>query len=136
MISTFDIESILYDILNVNSLKSIITGSIYKSDDRPLNSQLEDIEVNTISLSQEPYPQEGVSNINIYVKDIEVNLDGIQQIKANKTRLKLISEKVKELILQDKTCIKIDLENIVNDSEIKQHFVNLRLSYTIYEKTI
>ena len=137
MISTFDIETIIYDVLNVASLKSIISGDVYKSDDRPLNSDKEDIEINTIALTQEPYPQQGISNINIYVPDMEVSIDGKQQLKANKARLKAISDKVKELILSyRKVCFMIDLENIVKDSDIKQHFVNIRLSYNYYEKTI
>ena len=137
MISTFDIETIIYDILNVASLKNIISGDVYKSDDRPLNSDKEDIEINTIALTQEPYPQEGISNINIYVPDMEVNIEGKNQLKANKARLKTISDKVKELILSDrKVCFMIDLENLVKDSDIKQHFVNIRLSYNYYEKTI
>ncbi len=137
MIDTFDIETIIWDILDVPSLKNLISGGVYKSNDRPLNSDKEDVEVNTIALTQEPYPQEGVSNINIYVPDMEISIGGIQQLKANKTRLKAISEKVKELILADrKVCFKIDLENVVRDPNIGQHFVNIRLSYNYYEKTI
>ena len=66
---------------------------------------------------------------------MEVSIDGKQQLKANKARLKTISDKVKELILLDKkVCFMIDLENIVKDIDIKQHFVNIRLSYSYYEK--
>lgn len=139
MISTFDIETILYDILNVASLKSIISGDIYKSDDRPLNSDKEDIEINTIALTQEPYPQQGISNINIYVPDMEVSIDSKQQLKANKARLKLILEKVKLLLSNTKAkdiMIQIDSENIIPDKDIKQHFVNLRIKYFYYEKEI
>ncbi len=139
MISVIDIESIIYDILNVPSLTGLISGDVYTSGDRPTNSDKEDVEINTITLTQEPYPQEGVSNINIYVPDIVVNLDGEQQQKANKTRLKLILEKVKSLLSNTKAkhvMIQIESENIIPDKDIKQHFVNLRIKYFYYEKEI
>ena len=104
-----------------------------------MNSDKEDVEINTITLIQEPYPQEGVSNINIYVPDIVVNLDGEQQQKANKTRLKLILEKVKSLVSNTKAkhvMIQIESENIIQDKDIKQYFVNLRIKYFYYEKEI
>jgi hypothetical protein len=139
MISVIDIESVIYDILNVPSLKGLISGDVYTSGDRPTNSGKEDVEINTIALTQEPYPQEGVSNINIYVPDIVVNLDGEQQQKADKTRLKLILEKVKSLLSNTKAkhvMIQIESENIIQDKDIQQHFVNLRITYFYYEKEI
>ena len=117
MISVIDIESIIYDILNVPSLKGLISGDVYTSGDRPTNSGKEDVEINTIALTQEPYPQEGVSNINIYVPDITVNINGEQQLKADKTRLKLILEKAKSLLSNTKAkhvMIQIDSENIIS----------------------
>jgi len=137
IISTLDIENIVYDILNVPSLTGVITGDVYLSDDRPLNSQLEDVEINTITMTQEPYPQEGVMNVNIYVPDMALSIGGVNQYKPNKSRLKTIIEIVKELIVnQTNKYISLNITNelMLSERSIRQSFINLRIEFIYYEK--
>lgn len=137
IISTLDIENIVYDILNVPSLTGVMTGDVYLSDDRPLNSQLEDVEINTITMTQEPYPQQGVMNVNIYVPDMALAIGGVNQYKPNKSRLKIIIEIVKELIVnQTNKYISLNITNelMLSERSIRQSFINLRIEFIYYEK--
>ena len=67
MKTSFDINTIVYRILNVQTVKNAISGDIYKGDDRPDDSTDEDIVINTISLTQDFLPQIATSNVNVYV---------------------------------------------------------------------
>lgn len=130
----FDTDSILYGILSKSPVKNAISGSIYVGDDRPDDSEDEDIVVNSIDLTQDYLPQIGTSNVNVYVKDTPKKIKGKQQMKANRTRLKALSEKtmtaLRGAIVPG---LKFTIENqaILAESSIKQHFVNIRISWNI-----
>lgn len=136
MISILEIEHIIFDFLNVPSLTTLITGDVYLSDDRPLNSGLEDVEINTIAMTQEPYPQEGVMNLNIYVPDMAVSIGGVNQYKSNKNRLQAIIEVVKGLINEQSNknlALTITNELLISEKSIRQSFINLRIEFIYYE---
>lgn len=130
----FDTDSILYGILSKSPVKNAISGSIYVGDDRPDDSEDEDIVVNSIDLTQDYLPQIGTSNVNIYVKDTPKKIKGKQQMKANRTRLKALSEKTMTVLRGAIVPgLKFTIENqaILAESSIKQHFVNIRISWNI-----
>lgn len=130
----FDTDSILYGILSKSPVKNAISGSIYVGDDRPDDSEDEDIVVNSIDLTQDYLPQIGTSNVNIYVKDTPKKIKGKQQMKANRTRLKALSEKTMNVLRGAIVPgLKFTIENqaILAESSIKQHFVNIRISWNI-----
>lgn len=130
----FDTDSILYGILSKSPVKNAISGSIYVGDDRPDDSEDEDIVVNSIDLTQDYLPQIGTSNVNIYVKDTPKKIKGKQQMKANRTRLKALSEKTMNALRGAIVPgLKFTIENqaILAESSIKQHFVNIRISWNI-----
>lgn len=135
MKQTYDIESILFGLLkNSIDLTSSLSGGIYVGQ-RPLNSKKEDIVINTIALSQEFAPQIGTSNVNIHVLDIDAKLDGIAQKVENRKRLSEISAVVLSVLRSSKIIgLKISIENQVTIAEpdINQHFVNLRLTWSIH----
>ena len=76
MKTTFDTDSILFRLLNGSPLKTEINGGIYCGDDRPENSELEDVCINSIDLTQDYLPQLGTSNVNIYVSDTTKKIAG------------------------------------------------------------
>ena len=81
MKTSFDIDTIVFRMLNVPTVKNAISGGIYKGDDRPEDSQDEDICINTISSTQDFLPQIATSNVNIYVADVPKKVKGKSMMK-------------------------------------------------------
>lgn len=134
MKTTFDIESILFQILNNSDVKSEITGGIYFAGDRPIDSEKEDIVINTITLTQDFLPQLGNSNVNIYVKDMIVKIENRNQTKANRVRLKELADEVIDVLrysIVKGLTITVTHQTLMRDMDINQHFINLRLSWNI-----
>lgn len=134
MKQVFDTDSILFGILNNSPVKNAISGSIYTGDDRPDDSDEEDIVINSIDLTQDYHPQIGTSNVNIYVKDMPVQIGGKQQIKANRTRLKALSKRVLEVLRAARVpglMFTIDNQAFLPEKSVQQHYVNLRISWNI-----
>ena len=135
MKQTFDTDAFLFGILKgTAAITSGITGGVYAGQ-RPLNSELEDITINTIALTQEFEPQLGTSNINIHVADQSVTIATAQQKMANRTRLKEISELVLEAIRSSKiTGVGYTIENqtMIQEVETEQHYVNIRINWFIH----
>lgn len=131
MKTVFDTDAILFGLLNG---KTSIQGGVYVGDDRPEDSTDEDIVVNTIDLSQDYLPQIGTSNINIYTQDTSKKIKGKIQVSANRTRLKVLTNEVMEIIRKANiTGLKAIASNIVvmNEPATKQHFVNIRIDWNI-----
>jgi len=135
MKQTFDTDAILYGILMTSPVKNAISGNIYVGNDRPDDSQDEDIVVNSIDLTQDHLPQIGTSNVNIYVPDMIVNIGNKQQTKSNRARLKILSEmaikSLREAIVEG-LVFTIDSQTILTETSVKQHFTNIRLSWNIH----
>ncbi len=121
MKQTFDTDSILFGILKNAPVKNAISGGIYVGDDRPDDSEDEDIVVNSIYLTQDYHPQIGTSNVNIYVSD-------------NRVRLKALSAKAMDALRNAKVpglLFTIESQNVLAEPNSKQHFVNIRISWNI-----
>lgn len=135
MIQTFDTDAILYKLLNGStSVKSLISGGIYVRK-RPDGSELQDIVVNTIALSQEYEPQIGTSNINIHVSDLTVTAAGKQQKMPNIEKMKTISANVLELVRSTKIAglaMVVENQTTIQEPEINQHYVNIRINWFIH----
>lgn len=134
MKQTFDTDSILFGILKKSPVKNAISGNIYVGDDRPDDSQDEDIVVNSIDLTQDYLPQIGTSNVNIYVPDMITSIGGKQQMKSNRVRLKALSEKAMNALRSASVpglLFSIESQNVLAEPNTKQHFVNIRISWNI-----
>jgi hypothetical protein len=134
MKTTFDTDAILFSLLRESPVSAAISGGIYVSDDRPDDSTKEDVVVNSIDLTQDYLPQIGTSNVNIYVPDKNVKIGGKQQLQANRTRLKKLSEMAIETLRgANITGLKIILGNqtVLDEPSVKQHFVNIRVDWNI-----
>lgn len=138
MITTIDINRILFRILNQAKAELKLSGGIYKNDDRQVNSVLEDITINTIDLSVDYAPQIATSNVNVHVPDIEVVIDGTPQRKTNEPRLKELSDIVIRLI--NGTHIpgaghRTGSQTLLKDADASfQHYVNIRVNWSIHEE--
>lgn len=136
MKTSIDFDSILFKLLNDSDLKSAtgLTGGIYPQDDRPDNSILEDVLLNTISSEQDALPQIASSNVNIYVADTDKTINGAKQKKTNRTRLKVLTAKVMDILRNaeiDGMKIVPTGQTILPESSIKQHYANIRIDWNV-----
>src|SRR5574344_320744 len=132
MKTSFDIDSILFRLLNQSDVKTAITGGIYNQDDRPDDSTSEDVLINTITLTQDYLPQIATSNVNLYVPDMNVRIKGKEQMKSDRNRLKVLTDKVLTVIRgANITGLKIipESQTTLAEPSIKQHYVNIRISW-------
>lgn len=134
---TYDTDTMLANILKGDGVvTSTITGGIYSGDDaRPDNSTKEDIAINTIDLTQEYLPQLGVSNVNIHVPDITVRINGVDQTKANRARLKQLTELVVKTLKAANipgVSLVVTNQKELAQTEISQHFVNIRIDWVLH----
>ena len=131
MKTSFDTDAILFQLLNG---KTSINGGVYTNDDRPENSEKEDIVVNTIDLSQDSFPQIGTSNVNIYVPDSTKRIKGKEQIVANRIRMKSLTNEIIAILRKaNVNGLKLIPGNMstMYEPRIKQHFVNIRIYWNI-----
>lgn len=103
--------------------------------ERPDGSVKEDIVVNTITLTQESLPQLGTSNVNIHVPDMDVKISGIPQKKANRPRLKALTTIVLSVLTSARVAglkFRVTTQTTIAEPELSQHFVNLRIEWSIH----
>ncbi|WP_276965264.1 hypothetical protein [Bacteroides graminisolvens] len=135
MKQTFDTDSILYQILNGSpAILSAISGGVY-IDERPDGSEAEDIVVNTIDLTQDNPPQLGTSNVNIHVSDKNVQINGIQQKKKDRERLKSLTTIVLDVLKSAKVeglSLVTAAQTTIKEPTINQHYVNIRVDWVIH----
>lgn len=136
MKQTFDTNEILFQILKGSgAITSAISGVVYV-DPRPLNSEKEDIVINTIALTQDSEPQIGTSNINIHVPDKTVSIGAVQQKVTDNARLKVISGLVLDAIraakVQGLSMVIETQSNPLPEAEINQHYINIRINWNIH----
>jgi hypothetical protein len=130
MKTSLDQDTEIYKLLNVPAITSVITGGIYKGR-RPADSELEDIVINTITTG-DGTRQFGVSNVNIYVKDIQATIAGKQQFLMNTARLITLTNLAKPLLEEtdgDDFALWIESTRPAAEPEINQHFINIRIEF-------
>lgn len=126
--TTSDVINDVIALIKASQLKSVVNGSIYKSQNRPIGSKTEDIVVNCIASSFEQV-QEFSVNVNIFVPRIEA--DGANVYLQDTARIAQISTALNEFvegIVSDE--YKIECANAVNYDEvpqINQDYVNITL---------
>lgn len=131
---TIQIDSVIYRILTENgALQFALSGDIYTAGERPENSDKEDIVISAISY-QHSTPAQAVSNINIHVPDIAVNIGGTPQYKTNRDRLRDLTEMVVYII--EGTTIEgvglhVDTTQVFAEPNAHEHYMNIRASWLI-----
>ena len=131
MKTIFDIESILFRLLNG---KTDANGGVYPSDERPDDSRMEDICINTISMEADALPIIATSNVNIYVSDKEISVNGRSMMKPNKQRLKALTDQVVDILrgslIEGCKATPTNI-SILADATSSQHFANIRIKWNI-----
>ena len=135
MIQTYDTDAILYGILKGSTaVTGAINGGIYAGQ-RPDNSVKEDIVVNTIALTQEYEPQLGTSNVNIHAPDIDIKAGTVTMKVEDRVKLKAIAGHVLTALRAAKIqglALTVSSQNTIREAEINQHFVNIRIDWSIH----
>lgn len=129
--SPIDTDGILFGLLNG---KTSIKGGVYVGDDRPEDSDNEDIVINTIDLESDALPQIGTSNINVYVTDTSKNIKGKMQVSANRPRLNALTQEVLAIVrnaILPGMKITPKGATIMYEPNTKQHFMNIRIDWNI-----
>ena len=129
---TIQTDSVIYQILTESALLNI-SGGIYTQGERPDNSNLEDIVINNISFEHST-PRRGISNINIHVPDIQVQIDGTPQFKTNRDRLQELTSIVSTIIEStriDGIAIHIETTQVFAEPTAHEHYMNIRCSWLI-----
>lgn len=134
--SSIDADDILYRIISegVRTGKIEISGVICVQDERPDDSETEDIVINAITVTHEK-PQSGTSNVNIYVSDRKVRIRGKEQRKAYRERLREIGDAVVSYLeAQNIADLEFWIENdtVIKEQQVKQHYRNLRIGWSIH----
>jgi hypothetical protein len=130
----FDTDDILYTVLSGSvALTSAVSGGIYVGD-RPDDSEKEDITINTLTI---PYDriQSAISNVNIHVPDLRVKINGREQRKKNRERLRTLSGLVISALegaSVPNLLFWVENQATLREVEIGQHYVNLRVKWNIH----
>ena len=134
--SSIDTDDILYRIISegVRAGNIEISGVVCVQDERPDDSETEDIVINTITVTHGK-PQSGTSNVNIYVSDRKVKIRGREQRKAYRERLREIGDAVVAYLeAQNIADLEFWIENdtVIKEQQVKQHYRNLRIGWNIH----
>lgn len=134
--SSIDTDDILYKIITegVKAGKIKISGIVCPQDERPDNSETEDVVINTITVTHDK-PQSGTSNVNIYVSDKKVKIRGKEQRKADRERLREIGDAVVGCLEAQNIAdleFWIESDTVVKEQQVYQHYRNLRIGWNIH----
>jgi hypothetical protein len=133
--SSIDTDDILYRLITKAVKDGVVTisGIVCPQDERPDDSEKEDIVINTISITHDK-PQTGTSNVNIYAKDKRVRISGKEQYKCNRERLRIIGDALVDYLEKQNVAdleLWIESDTVMKELEVRQHYRNLRISWFI-----
>ena len=128
-----NIEKDLFKLISSSTLAGMVSGKVYRNGMRPDGSTLEDIVVKFLA-GTDGQIQTGVIVLNIYVPDKPFQIDGKCQFVACRDKLKAIAGKV-VAVLRNAVVpglkFVIEAQNVLREESIKQHYVNIRISWNI-----
>lgn len=131
MTNSFEIKDTLWKKLDGSSLKTAITGKI-RRDERPVNSQTEDVVVNCLAVPNSQL-QIAIANVNIFVPDSNRTDNGVTEKEANNKRLKelflIALPIIKDVVVDTDNFYEVQQEQVIADPESASHFVNIRLNF-------
>ena len=132
---SIELDDILYRILSTNTgVTGAISGDVYVMGERPENSKLCDVVINTLSAGGENRPQIATSNVNIHVPDLKLTIGGQPQRKADRETLRTIVAAVKAALKSAQVeglTIALGAENIIREVNAPEHYANIRVEWYI-----
>jgi len=132
---SIELDDILYRILSTSSaVTAAISGDVYVMGERPENSKLQDVVINTLTAGGENRPQIATSNVNIHVPDLKVTIGGQPQRKADRETLRTIVAAVKGALKAAQVeglTIALGAENTIREVNAPEHYANIRVEWFI-----
>ena len=136
MLTASQVQGYVYTKLRGSSLKSLISGDVYRAGYRPRDSRLEDAVV-VFTAGQYNQIEEGIVTINIFVPDIDPYQNGV--LVENGARTAALEEAaaawVESLTVDTTGGYRFTLRDTITtaeDTEMHQHFVVVRLYYNYF----
>ena len=120
-----DIKDDIYGWLTGSTLAGMLSGSVYK-DQRPLNSDKEDIVISVLARDAGSQVQYATVNVNIYVPDVRRGQEAVE----NQTRLRTLSTEAASLFeyKNDKGAVyELDSQEILAVNGTDWHVINNQL---------
>lgn len=132
---SIELDDILYRILSASpEVAAAINGGVYVMGERPENSKLCDVVINTLAAGGELRPKLATSNVNIHVPDIEVRIGGQPQRKAARETIRPIVTAVtgalKAAVIPGLT-ISVGDETVIREVNAPEHYANIRVEWFI-----
>ena len=127
MITTIDINDILYPIINIASVKATIDGGVYRNK-KPLNSELQDIVILPLSnYSGDEIINEAVFMVNCFCKNFTNGTPDITSLRAISNAVIAVIE---AYAASNKYYVfKISNQILLQDiDQISMSYVNLRVN--------
>nr|DAK10612.1 MAG TPA: hypothetical protein [Caudoviricetes sp.] len=133
------IEGDIYNFLRNSTLFSMISGAVYRAENRPRDSRLEDAVVRfTAGLPNQI--QTGVVTINIFIPDIDPYNNGVFVEDSKRAEfLEQHAAKWVDSLSAAISCYKFKLQQTIctiADTAIKQHFIAIKLGYSYFDNDI
>jgi len=129
--SSFKISELLYKTLNVDELKSIISGAVYR-EQKPIGSELQDVVIVSKFLNSDY--QLGINNGEVHINAFCKKIAG----RCNTLKLKQITDKIIEILkdnkMQNSQGFYFDIANQTNFEDIDQNsmcFISITLKVHI-----
>ena len=120
-----DIKDELYMWINGSSLAGMVSGKVYK-DQRPLNSDKEDITIAILARDAGRQMQEATVNVNIYVPDIRRGKEAIEDVKRLRTLCTEASQLFEYYHTGDRI-VALSSQEVFKANGIDWHVINNRL---------
>jgi hypothetical protein len=129
MRSSFDITDILFKDLLTQGFP--LSGDVYKQL-RPVNSELEDIVVNSLPVNAEQL-QQAVLNVNIFVPNLKVSVNNlVDTFQPDWVRLKSLTSLVLEFLKSQSGSdywYQVQQQNFFADQISNSYYSNIRVNF-------
>lgn len=134
--SSIDTDAVMYRLISQAKKSGAVTasGCVCLEDDRPTDSQAEDITVNTTYIDGTK-PQEAVTNVNIYVSDRPATICRRQQLVQDRQRMADIGDALLAYLeVQTVHGLEfwVESDTVMRAADVGQHFRNIRLRWSIH----
>lgn len=132
MKTTLDLVDIVYSVLINSSLKSAISGKIYKFK-RPVNSNVEDVVINSLPVTNQQL-QTAIVNVNVFVPELALSVNSEPDDQPDFVRLKQLAALAVAALMDgvagDYTW-DVQQQTVIEDEESSQYYVNVRIEFFV-----
>lgn len=132
MTTTFDITDLLWTKADSSTLKTSISGGIYKNQ-RPANSKKEDVVTNCLPVNNEQL-QKTVGNVNVHVPNKLIKVNNVQESVPDLVRLKQLAAEAIGIYKDNWTgTLNYDVQQqtLIKDEEAGDWYINIRIEFNI-----